>query len=67
MHSISLEAAADFTLEEWPATIQMKSTRNTPIEGFWRWKRNGEGYSIREAILIGKNAGLFNQNNPMHV
>lgn len=45
----------------------VQSKKNTPIEGFWRWKRAGEGHSIREAILVGKNDGLFNPANPRHM
>ncbi|KAL0945345.1 hypothetical protein HGRIS_000843 [Hohenbuehelia grisea] len=61
------EAAPDFTEAEWPSTVQVQSKKNTPIEGFWRWKRNGEGHSIREAILIGRNNGIYNPNNILHV
>ncbi|KAL0952449.1 hypothetical protein HGRIS_006718 [Hohenbuehelia grisea] len=61
------EAAPDFTEAEWPSTVQVQSKKNTPIEGFWRWKRNGEGHSIREAILIGRNNGIYNPNNTLHV
>ena len=56
-----------YTLEEWPAAVQVQSKHNTPIEGFWRWKRQGEGHSIRDAILVGKAEGLFNPNNEIHV
>src|ERR1700679_2229002 len=62
-----LEAAPKFTVEQWPASVQVQSKRNTPIEGFWRWKRQGEGHSIRDAILVGKAEGLFNPNNEIHV
>ena len=56
-----------YTLEEWPAAVQVQSKHNTPIEGFWRWKRQGEGHNIRDAILVGKSEGLFNPNNEIHV
>jgi hypothetical protein len=62
-----LEAAPEFTIEEWPAAVQVQSKHNTPIEGFWRWKRQGEGHSIQDAIMIGKTDGLFNQNNELHM
>lgn len=62
-----LQAAPEFTVEEWPASVQVQSKRNTPIEGFWRWKRQGEGHSIREAIFVGKAEGLFNPNNKLHM
>lgn len=54
------EAAPEFTFDEWPPSVQVQSKKNTPIEGFWRWKRNGEGHSIKQAIFIGRDNGLFN-------
>jgi len=62
-----LQAALEFTVEQWPASVQVQSKRNTPIEGFWQWKRQGEGHSIREAIFVGKAEGLFNPNNELHM
>lgn len=64
---LRLEAAPEFTVERWPPSVQVQSKHNTPIEGFWRWKRQGEGHSIRESINTGKVEGLFNQNNDLHV
>ena len=62
-----LEVAPKYTLEEWPATVQVQSKHNTPIEGFWRWKRQGEGHSIHEVIFVGKSKGLYNPNNELHL
>lgn len=53
-------------LRSGPAAVQVQSKHNTPIEGFWWWKR-GEGHNIRDAILVGKAEGLFNPNNEIHV
>jgi hypothetical protein len=64
---LRLEAAPEFTIEQWPASVQVQSKHNTPIEGFWRWKRQGEGHSIRESISVGNTEGLFNPNNKLHV
>ncbi|KAF7970556.1 hypothetical protein HWV62_23735 [Athelia sp. TMB] len=66
-HPNSLESAPEFTIEEWPPWVGVQSKKNTPIEGFWRWKRAGEGHSIRQAILVGKNEGIFNPANPRHM
>jgi len=66
LHLFSLHAAADFTLDQWPSSRQVQSKHNTPIEGFWRWKRDGEGHSIRQAIFVGRDEGLYNSNNPLH-
>ncbi|KAG1853953.1 hypothetical protein F4604DRAFT_1591403, partial [Suillus subluteus] len=51
-----LHAAPEFTLDQWPASRQVQSKYNTPIEGFWRWKLDGEGHSIRQAIFVGRDA-----------
>jgi len=61
-----LKVAPEYTLEEWPAAVQVQSKHNTPIEGFWWWKCQGEGHSICEAIFIGKSKGLYNPNNELH-
>ncbi|KZP10031.1 hypothetical protein FIBSPDRAFT_687622, partial [Athelia psychrophila] len=57
----------ELTIEEFPAAVQVQSKHNTPIEGFWRWKRQGEGHSLRDAILVGKAQGIFNPNNELHI
>ncbi|KIO16271.1 hypothetical protein M407DRAFT_86190 [Tulasnella calospora MUT 4182] len=68
MHRVlRLEAAPEFDLERWPAAVQVPSVRNTPIEGFWRWKRQGEGHSIKHALLIGSKTGIFNPADSLHV
>ncbi|KIO19849.1 hypothetical protein M407DRAFT_143554, partial [Tulasnella calospora MUT 4182] len=43
------------------------SVGNTPIEGFWRWKRQGEGHSIKQALTIGSETSIFNPADPLHV
>ncbi|KAF9490762.1 hypothetical protein BDN71DRAFT_1345120, partial [Pleurotus eryngii] len=50
-----------------PATIQVQSKRNTPIELFWYWQRRSKGLSVKEVILQGKSNGIFNPNNELHV
>jgi len=44
------KAAPEFSVRQWPASVQVQSKRNTPIEGFWWWKRQGESHSVRESI-----------------
>ncbi|KAF4589018.1 hypothetical protein EYR40_010574 [Pleurotus pulmonarius] len=61
------QAAPEFAEEQWPATLQVQSKRNTPIESFWRWQRQGEGLSVKEVILKGKSNGIFDPNNELHV
>lgn len=62
-----MQTAPELAVEIWPAAVAIPSTHNTPIEGFWRWKRQGEGHSIRDAIFVGKTAGIFNPNNQLHM
>ncbi|KAJ7432081.1 hypothetical protein B0H11DRAFT_1761052, partial [Mycena galericulata] len=45
------DAAPEFVPPEFPYSASIPSTQNTPIESFWRWKRNGEGKSIRYSAL----------------
>ncbi|KAK6969021.1 hypothetical protein R3P38DRAFT_3337315 [Favolaschia claudopus] len=44
--TLRADAAPEFVPPSWP-------TDNTPIESFWRWKRNGEGRSIRNTLEEG--------------
>lgn len=68
MHRVlRLEAAPEYDLTRWPASVQVSSVRNTPIEGFWRWKRQGEGHSIKDSLLVGKTVGVYNPSDPLHV
>ncbi|KAL1699147.1 hypothetical protein EV121DRAFT_273930 [Schizophyllum commune] len=64
---LRLEAAPDYTVEDWPPTIQLRSVHNTPIEGLWRWKRQGEGLNVRAVLERGRDAGFFNPNDPLAV
>ncbi|KAF4586441.1 Transposase [Pleurotus pulmonarius] len=64
---LRVNVAPEYSEDNWPSTVQVQSKKNTPIEGFWRWKRNGEGHNIRSAIITGRENGLFNSNNPLHV
>jgi len=45
----------------------VQSKHNTPIEGFWWWKRQGEGHNIQDAVFVGKAGVLFNPNNEIRV
>lgn len=64
--SPSLDAAPEFTVEEWPPTKKLPSTNNTPIESFWRWQRNGEGHTIKMIIQSGADRGIFCPQLPVH-
>ncbi|KAF8497710.1 hypothetical protein JB92DRAFT_2986656 [Gautieria morchelliformis] len=65
--SLRLQAAPEYLLDKWPPAIQLPSTRNTPIEGFWRWKQNGEGHTLRHVLLAGRDSGCFNPNDEVQI
>ncbi|KAF8530930.1 hypothetical protein JB92DRAFT_2854324 [Gautieria morchelliformis] len=65
--SLRLQAAPEYLLDKWPPAIQLPSTRNTPIEGFWHWKRNGEGHTLRHVLLAGRDSGSFNPNDELKI
>ncbi|KAJ7134510.1 hypothetical protein C8R44DRAFT_427223, partial [Mycena epipterygia] len=56
-----------FIPPEWPYCATIPSTQNTPIESFWRWKRNGEGKSIRNTLQHGSALGIFLPSDEIHV
>ena len=59
------DAAPEIPEDQFKLWVQVQSTHNTPIEGFWLWLQEGEGHNIREVILSG--AAKFDLNNPLHV
>ncbi|KAF9502150.1 hypothetical protein BDN71DRAFT_1343800, partial [Pleurotus eryngii] len=59
--------APKFSEDKWPSTVQVQSKHNTPIESFWSWQRKGEGFNIKQAILLGKATGLFNPGHQLHI
>ncbi|KAJ7231474.1 hypothetical protein B0H12DRAFT_1328276 [Mycena haematopus] len=60
------DAAPLFVPPEWPYSASLPSTKNTPIESFWRWKRNGEGKSIRHVLEQGAATGIFLPMDDIH-
>ncbi|KAF8173504.1 hypothetical protein K438DRAFT_1674233 [Mycena galopus ATCC 62051] len=60
------DAAPLFVPPEWPYYVSLPSTQNTPIESFWRWKRNGEGRSIRHVLEQGSATGIFLPGDDIH-
>ncbi|KAK6972172.1 hypothetical protein R3P38DRAFT_3486110 [Favolaschia claudopus] len=60
------EVAPEFKPPEWPHSVQRSSTDNTPIEGFWRWLRDGEGHSVKMAIQTGASTGIFLPHDAVH-
>lgn len=64
--ALRLEAAPEYKLDDFPALSQIPSTRNTPIEGIWRWQREGEGHNLREVIQDGVARGLLVPGIELH-
>ncbi|KAJ7739189.1 hypothetical protein B0H16DRAFT_66451 [Mycena metata] len=60
------EVAPEFVPPQWPHSIKESSTDNTPIEGFWRWLRNGEGHSTKMTIQSGAASGIFLPHDAIH-
>ncbi|KAJ7431040.1 hypothetical protein B0H11DRAFT_2388692 [Mycena galericulata] len=60
------EAAPEYTLPDFPAGVKQGSTKNTPIEGFWRWLRSGEGISVKQVLQEGSASGYFLPNDIVH-
>ncbi|KAJ6559864.1 hypothetical protein B0H19DRAFT_906469, partial [Mycena capillaripes] len=54
-------------LTRCPAAVALKSTNNTPIEGLWRWFEDQCGKNLYIQITKGREEGIFNPNNPIHV
>ncbi|KAJ7178030.1 hypothetical protein C8R46DRAFT_1212752 [Mycena filopes] len=60
------EAAPDYKLPDFPFGVKESSTKNTPIESFWRWLRDGEGKSVKSVLQAGSGAGIFLPNDNIH-
>ncbi|KAJ6580815.1 hypothetical protein B0H19DRAFT_485421 [Mycena capillaripes] len=60
------EAAPEYTEPEFPAGVQQGSTKNTPIESFWRWLRDGDGHSVKLVLQEGSASGIFLPNDIVH-
>ncbi|KAJ7166278.1 hypothetical protein C8R46DRAFT_990880 [Mycena filopes] len=60
------EVAPEFVPPQWPHSVKQSSTDNTPIEGFWRWLRNGEGHSTKQTIQDGAATGNFLPHDAIH-
>jgi hypothetical protein len=60
------EVAPEFNPAQWPHIIQQSSTDNTPIEGFWRWMRDGDGHSVKMTLQQGAATGIFLPHDEIH-
>ncbi|KAJ7199361.1 hypothetical protein GGX14DRAFT_373160 [Mycena pura] len=59
--------APHIDLTRYPCHVALKSTNNTPIEGLWRWFQDQCGKNLHLHIIKGRDEGIFNPNNQIHV
>ncbi|KAJ6543191.1 hypothetical protein B0H10DRAFT_1897176 [Mycena sp. CBHHK59/15] len=57
----------DIDLARYPAFVALKSTNNTPIESFWHWFQDQCGKNLFVQVTKGRDEGIFNPNNQIHV
>ncbi|KAJ7718982.1 hypothetical protein B0H14DRAFT_3629712 [Mycena olivaceomarginata] len=67
MTGLKTAYAPDIDLTRYPALVAVKSTNNTPIEGLWRWFQDQCGKNLYIQITKGRDEGIFNPNNSIHV
>ncbi|KAJ6550355.1 hypothetical protein B0H10DRAFT_2202353 [Mycena sp. CBHHK59/15] len=56
---LPFEAAPEYTLPAFPFSVKQGSTKNTPIESFWRWLRDGEGHSVKKLTFMQYCSAVF--------
>ncbi|KAJ7037361.1 hypothetical protein C8F04DRAFT_1256935 [Mycena alexandri] len=61
------EAAPLYQPPEFPFGVKQSSTKNTPIESFWRWLRDGDGHSVKLILQNGSASGIFLPNDAVHM
>ncbi|KAJ7769521.1 hypothetical protein B0H16DRAFT_1661037 [Mycena metata] len=54
-------------LARYPACVSLKSTNNTLIESLWHWFQDQCGKNLFLQVTKGRDEGIFNPNNPIHV
>ncbi|KAJ7653566.1 hypothetical protein DFH06DRAFT_1270086 [Mycena polygramma] len=59
--------APEIDLVRYPVCVSVKSTNNTPIESLWHWFQDQCGKNLYLQITKGRNEGIFNPNNIIHV
>ncbi|KAJ7239109.1 hypothetical protein C8J57DRAFT_1246149 [Mycena rebaudengoi] len=59
--------APDVDLARYPAFVVLKSTNNTPIESLWHWFQDQCGKNLHLQVTKGRDEGIFNPNNQIHV
>ncbi|KAJ7362802.1 hypothetical protein DFH08DRAFT_799823 [Mycena albidolilacea] len=60
------EVAPELVPPAFPHGVKQLSTKNTPIESFWRWVRDGDGHSTKLALQSGAATGIFLPHDDIH-
>ncbi|KAJ6545976.1 hypothetical protein B0H10DRAFT_1969813 [Mycena sp. CBHHK59/15] len=67
MTGLKTAYAPEIDLARYPAFVPLKSTNNTPIESLWYWFQDQSGKNLYLHVTKGRDEGIFNPNNPIHV
>ncbi|KAJ7149797.1 hypothetical protein C8R43DRAFT_1096870 [Mycena crocata] len=67
MTGLKTAYAPGIDLARYPALVAIKSTNNTPIESLWHWFQDQCGKNLYLQITKGRDEGIFNPNNSIHV
>ena len=67
MYTLRTAYAPDIDLTRYPACVALKSTNNTPIESLWHWFQDQCGKNLYVQVTKGRDEGIFNPNNQIHV
>ncbi|KAJ6461638.1 hypothetical protein DFH09DRAFT_1254948 [Mycena vulgaris] len=59
--------APGIDLGRYPSFVALKSTNNTPIESLWHWFQDQCGKNLYLQVTKGRDEGIFNPNNSIHV
>ncbi|KAJ7853988.1 hypothetical protein B0H14DRAFT_3652842 [Mycena olivaceomarginata] len=63
---LRLEFAPEYTVPKFPYGVKQGSTKNTPIESFWRWFGDGDGHSVKKVLQDGNASGICLPNDIVH-
>ncbi|TEB31002.1 hypothetical protein FA13DRAFT_1754861 [Coprinellus micaceus] len=64
--SLRTMCAPDIYLDEYPATMALKSVHNTVIESLWRWFEQTTGHNLKAWIVKGMEGHIFHPHRPHH-
>ncbi|KAJ6477985.1 hypothetical protein DFH09DRAFT_1253423 [Mycena vulgaris] len=67
MTGLKTAYAPGIDLGRYPSFVALKSTNNTPIESLWHWFQDQCGKNLYLQVTKGRDEGIFNPNNSIHV